>query len=276
MTIGSQDIVNKKTIKRIPSKNIAKTSKVVLKTTDPDLLWLRPDEAILKNDSGYIYSRQISRPYFEDGSGGDGPPGGNDEKDLDGSSDTVDLSDIESITFEEYYDAASKTTKYNALIKIKNTSQYASTTVGVDARIYNAATASYASAVASSEANPSNSSNFITPTPSVPSVIFDRTGSTGLSWGWNDSSGFGSYDSISYEWIVTTLKNGGTTVSSGSKAYPSSSSYGIGDSGKNRQYKVSSSGGDTAASSSARWLSVRAVVTGTNGKKYYSSYSTPI
>lgn len=276
MTIGSQDIVNKKTIKRIPSKNIAKTSKVVLKTTDPDLLWLRPDEAILKNDSGYIYSRQISRPYFEDGSGGDGPPGGNDEKDPDESSDTVDLSDIESITFEEYYDAASKTTKYNALIKIKNTSQYASTTVGVDARIYNAATASYASAVASSEANPSNSSNFITPTPSVPSVIFDRTGSTGLSWGWNDSSGLGSYDSISYEWIVTTLKNGGTTVSSGSKAYPSSSSYGIGDSGKNRQYKVSSSGGDTAASSSARWLSVRAVVTGTNGKKYYSSYSTPI
>ena len=271
MTIGSQDIVNKKTIKRIPSKNIAKTSKVVLKTTDPDLLWLRPDEAILKNDSGYIYSRQISRPYFEDGSGGDGPPGDDEEKENDAEVDTVDLSDIESITFEEYYDSASKTTKYNALIKIKNTSQSASTTVGVDARIYDAASSSYVSA-----ANSSNSSNFITPTPSVPSVIFDRTGSTGLSWGWNDSSGLGSYDSISYEWIVTTLKNGGTTVSSGSKAYPSSSSYGIGDSGKNRQYKVSSSGGDTAASSSARWLSVRAVVTGTNGKKYYSSYSTPI
>jgi hypothetical protein len=276
MTIGSQDIVNKKTIKRIPSKNIAKTSKVVLKTTDPDLLWLRPDEAILKNDSGYIYSKQVSRPYPGDGSGGDNPPGDNEDKDPEGSTDTVDLSDIESITFEEYYDAAAKTTKYNALIKIKNTSQYASTTVGVDARIYNAATSSYAAAVSSSEANPSNSSNFITPTPSVPSVIFDRTGSTGLSWGWNDSSGLGSYDSISYEWIIKTLKNGGTTVSSGSKAYPSPSSYGIGDSGKNRQYKVSSSGGDTPASSSARWLSVRAVVTGTNNKKYYSSYSTPI
>lgn len=271
MTIGSQDIVNKKTIKRIPSKNIAKTSKVVLKTTDPDLLWLRPDEAILKNDSGYIYSRQISRPYFEDGFSDDLTTGDNEEKQNDTEVDTVDLSDIESITFEEYYDSASKTTKYNALIKIKNTSQSASTTVGVDARIYDAASSSYVSA-----ANSSNPSNFITPTPSVPSVIFDRTGSTGISWGWNDSSGLGSYSSIYYEWNITTLENGGTTISSGIKDYPSAFFQGIGDSGKTRQYKVSSSGGDTPASSSARWLSVRAVVTGTNNKKYYSSYSAPI
>lgn len=276
MTIGSQDIVNKKTIKRIPSKNIAKTSKVVLKTTDPDLLWLRPDEAILRNDSGYVYSKQVSRPYFEEESFSLNNALLTEDIQSDGSTDTVDLSDIESITFEEYYDAASKTTKYNAIIKIKNTSQYSSTTVGVDARIYDAATASYVAATGSATLNPSNSSNFITPTPSVPSVIFDRTGSTGIAWGWNDSTGLGSYSSISYEWIITTLNSGGTIISSGTKDYPSASFYGIGDSGKTRQYKVSSSGGDTPASSAARWLSVRAVITGTNNKKYYSSYSTPI
>ena len=110
----------------------------------------------------------------------------------------------------------------------------------------------------------------------MPSVIFDRTGSTGVSWGWNDSSGFGSYDSISYEWIITTLKTGGTVISSGTKTYPSSSLSGIGDSGKTRQYKISSSQGDTPPSSSARWLKVRTVVVGTNGKNYYSAYSTAI
>jgi len=43
-----------------------------------------------------------------------------------------------------------------------------------------------------------------------------------------------------------------------------------------KTYRVSSRDGDTAATSSFRWLRVKTVVTGTNGIEYSSSYSTPI
>ena len=59
---------------------------------------------------------------------------------------------------------------------------------------------------------------------------------------------------------------GGTTIASGIKNYPSTSTYAIGNGGKSKKYRVSSGQGDLPASSSARWLKVRTVVTGTNGK----------
>jgi hypothetical protein len=246
---------------RIPSKNITPGTPIILQKDSPDLIFLNPKNVIIKDGSGFVYDRF---PGDDDGDPDNPLP----------FVDTVDMSDIESITFEEYVDPTTKITKYNAIIKIRNGSVNASSVVGVDARIYDSSSSSYTASTASN--SNSNSPTFITPTPTVPSVIFDRTGTTGVSWGWNDSSGFGSYDSISYEWIITTLKNGGTVISSGTKTYPSSSTYGIGDSGKTRQYKISSSQGDTPPSSSARWLKVRTVVAGTNGKKYYSNYSTAI
>lgn len=259
---------------RIPSKNITPGTPIILQKDSPDLIFLNPKNVIIKDGSGFVYDRFSGGINI--GGPGDGDPG-DDDGDPDNPLpfvDTVDMSDIESITFEEYVDPTTKITKYNAIIKIRNGSVNASSVVGVDARIYDSSSSSYTASTASN--SNSNSPTFITPTPTVPSVIFDRTGTTGVSWGWNDSSGFGSYDSISYEWIITTLKNGGTVISSGTKTYPSSSTYGIGDSGKTRQYKISSSQGDTPPSSSARWLKVRTVVTGTNGKKYYSNYSTAI
>lgn len=259
---------------RIPSKDITPGTPIILQKDSRDLIFLNPKNVIIKDGSGFVYDKFSGG--INTGTPGDGDDGG-DDGDPDNPLpfvDTVDMTDIESITFEEYVDPTTKITKYNAIIKIRNGSVNASSVVGVDARIYDSSSSSYTASTASS--SNSNSPTFTTPTPTVPSVIFDRTGSTGISWGWNDSSGFGSYDSISYEWIITTLQTGGTVISSGTKPYPSSSSYGIGDSGKTRQYKISSSQGDTPASVSARWLKVRTVVTGTNGKKYYSNYSTAI
>ena len=262
---------------RIPTKKVTRDLPLILDSNSRDLLWLRADEVIVKESTGYAYSKYIGGPSVPpgDGSGdGDNNGGGDGLPEID----TVDMTDIESITFEEYVDPSTKITKYNCMIKIRNGSKSAASVVGVDARIYDSASASYTASYTNTttESTVSNSPEFVTPTPSVPSVIFDRTGTTGVSWGWNDVSGFGSYSTITYEWIISTAKTGGTIISQGTKTYPSASYYGIGDSGKTRQYKISSSQGDTPPSSSARWLKVRAVITGTNGKKYYSSYSTPI
>ena len=261
--------------KRIKSKDVVAKGSMILKSTSPDLLWVGANPNVVTyDDTGYELNKYLGGPV------GDLDSGGNDE-DGDGDKtpgnplpvvDTVDMTDIENLTFEEYVDPSTKITKYNVYIKIRNGSSNSTSVVGIDARIYDAATSSYAPSPTPTYVNPAS---FVTPTPSVPSVIFDRSG-TAIAWGWNDSSDFGSYSSIYYEWIITTLKTGGTTISQGSSAYPSSSNYAIGNSGKTRKYRVSSAQGDTPASASARWLKVRTVVVGTNGKNYYSAYSAAI
>ena len=259
--------------KRIKSKDVVPKGSMILKSTSPDLLWVGANPNVVTyDDTGYELNKYLGGPVGESG----------DEFVLqnlleqDGSNlpviDTVDMTDIENLTFEEYVDPSTKITKYNVYIKIRNGSSNSTSVVGIDARIYDAATSSYVPSPTPTYVNPAS---FVTPTPSVPSVIFDRAG-TAIAWGWDDSSNFGSYSSISYEWIITTLKTGGTVISEGTSAYPSSSTYTIGSSGKTRKYRVSSAQGNTPASASARWLKVRAVVVGTNGKNYYSAYSTAI
>ena len=259
--------------KRIKSKDVVPKGSIILKSTSPDLLWVGANSSVVTyDDTGYEVNKYLGGPVGESG----------DEfvlKNLleqDGSNlpviDTVDMTDIENLTFEEYIDPSTKITKYNVYIKIRNGSSNSASVSGIDARIYDAATSSYVPSPTPTYVNPAS---FVTPTPSVPSVIFDRAG-TAIAWGWDDSSNFGSYSSIYYEWIITTLKTGGTVISEGTSAYPSSSTYTIGSSGKTRKYRVSSAQGNTPASASARWLKVRTVVVGTNGKNYYSSYSTAI
>lgn len=53
------------------------------------------------------------------------------------NADVPSLSDIESIVFEEYADSLTGVSKYNAIIKIRNSSKNKNTVSGVDARIYN-------------------------------------------------------------------------------------------------------------------------------------------
>ena len=261
--------------KRIKSKDVVPKGSIILKSTSPDLLWVGANSSVVTyDDTGYEVNKYLGGPV-----GAEGLDDGSElENLLEKESlalpviDTVDMTDIENLTFEEYVDPSTKITKYNVYIKIRNGSSNSTSVAGIDARIYDAASSSYAPSSTPTYVNPVT---FVTPTPSVPSVIFDRAG-TAIAWGWNDSSDLGSYSSIYYEWVITTLKTGGTTISQGSSAYPSSSSYAIGGSGKTRKYRVSSAQGDTPASASARWLKVRTVVVGTNGKNYYSAYSTAI
>ena len=187
--------------------------------------------------------------------------------------DVPDLSDIESITFQEDYDPATKLTTMTAFIKIRNSSVNKENIAGIDARIFNAAAPTNPSGTVAVD-----SKKFVTPTPTVPAVTFSRYGSndTSLAWGWNNSTGLGSYSSVSYEWIISSSSGkNATALDNDTKEFVSSDSKTIGDSGKTRTYRVSSYEGDTAATSNPRWLRVRAVVVGTNGKKYYSQYSTP-
>lgn len=51
--------------------------------------------------------------------------------------DTVDMTDIEDISYEQYYDSTSKLVRYKAIIKIRNSSTNKLNVEGVDARIYN-------------------------------------------------------------------------------------------------------------------------------------------
>lgn len=258
--------------KRIKGKDVVPKGSIVLKNTSPDLLWVGANPNVVTYDStGYEVNKYLggpTNPEDPDDLGNSDDSGNSDLPILD----TVDMTDIESITYEQYFDPSTKIAKYNAYVKIRNGSSKSTSVVGVDARIYDAASSSYATSNTPAYENPAS---FVMPTPTVPSVVFDRTG-TAIAWGWNDSSGFGSYSSISYEWTITTLNTGGTTISQGSSAYPSTSSYSIGDSGKTRKYRVSSSQGDTPSSALPRWLKVRTVVVGTNGKNYYSAYSTAI
>jgi hypothetical protein len=51
--------------------------------------------------------------------------------------DTVSMTDIESVTYEQYYDSVSKLVKYKTILKIRNSSLNKLDVEGVDARIYN-------------------------------------------------------------------------------------------------------------------------------------------
>jgi len=212
--------------------------------------------------------------------GATNPPGPKDPEEPEGpgkppvvKKDVPELSDIESITFQEDYDPATKLTTMTAFIKIRNSSDNKENIAGVDARIFDAAAPRN-----DNETPAGDPKKFITPAPTVPAVTFSRYGSNerSLAWGWNNSTGLGSYDSVSYEWIISTSSGkNATALDNGTKDFVASASKSIGDSGKNRTYRVSSSEGDTSATASPRWLRVRAVVVGTNGKTYYSQYSTP-
>jgi hypothetical protein len=259
---------------RVDQKKVVIGAPILEPADSSALVFLRPGVPIIV---GTGKSASLVTPFgLGDGLGSGGTGGGNDDNPDDPKDpndpgedgiDKPELSDIEEIVYEQYFDA-NKTLKYNAILKVRNSSKKKDQVIAVDARNTPAGQAD--------ETGNETPSTFVTPIPTTPSVIFDRTG-TAIAWGWNNSTGLGSYTSITYEWeIRSSSSTTSTKISSGTKTYASSGSYAIGDSGKNRTYRVSSGQGDTPATSSARWLRVRAVVVGTNGKKYYSSYSKPI
>jgi hypothetical protein len=262
-----------KETQRIDYKDLTRGQIIALVRNHPDTFFLHPSGYLLVKGDQVDFSSYLTQLPFS-------PDSESTYTNVDGEVpvpptfdqllDIPNLTDIESIVYEPYYDTVSKLQKVRAVLKIRNSSKNELGVESVDARIFNPNT------IIQSITKPSatTSKEFITPTPTAPSVIFKRDGTT-ISWGWDNASGFGSYESISYEWIISTTQSG-SALNSGSKPYPSTSKYPIGKSTYTKDYRVSSADRDTATTSAARWLRARTVVVGTNGQTYYSNYSTPI
>lgn len=249
---------------RVDGKSVVVGPPIVLPKNSPDRVFLRRTVGIDIEEG----SKSNGVSPFAIGSGG-GDSGGTTPVDPNPPveiNDIPQLSDIENITYQQYYNS-SNAIRIKAIIKIRNSSKNKANVIGVDARNQPGG---------QSSAEPALPVGFTKPSPSVPSVAFDRTG-TAVAWGWSNVSGLGSYQSVTYQWEIRSSSSvTSTKISSGTKTYVSGGLLAIGDSGKTRNYRVSSAQGDTAATSSERWLRVRAVVLATDGKTYYSGYSTPI
>jgi len=268
--------------KRIDVKDLTRGAIIALPADHPDAIHLHPNDYISIKAGSIDYSRYLnSNPYsfivtpntLENVDIIQGPPTLIDEM-----LDIPSLADIESVVYEPYYDPISKRQKVRALIKIRNSSDNPTNIAGVDARIFNPSTvvAVVSQADPATEKVVTQSVQFVTPSPGIPQVTFKRDG-TSMSWGWNNVSGLGSYSSVSYEWIVSASNSSsGAALNSGTISYTSSANRQIGTNGVMRTYRVSSRDGNVTATSSPRWLRVRAVVVGTNGTTYRSGYSTPI
>ena len=260
-------------IKRIDKKDVTDGQPLVLPVGHPDTVFLNPNNYIQIKGTITDYSKyQLSGAY----SNLSGTPENGEIPLMSSGSflvnqlDAPQLTDIESVTYTKYYDTITKEEKIKAVLKIRNSSKNPNSVAGVDARIWDP---NLFSVVSSAQVV---GATFTTPTPSTPVVVFKRD-TDAIAWGWNDVSGLGSYSSLRYEWIISTTSSpSATALDSGTKPYSNSGSFKIGTSVNTKQYRVSSKEGDTPATSSSRWLRVRAVVTGTDGKEYFSSYSSPL
>lgn len=127
---------------KIPKPNVVEGPKPILDESNPDTFWLSPDR-YLKAKSGTVsydnYVSNISGVASPQTSLTSliGAASGNTAFLETVKPDTVELTDIESITYEQYYDSVSKLVKYKAILKIRNSSVNKVDVVGVDARIYN-------------------------------------------------------------------------------------------------------------------------------------------
>jgi hypothetical protein len=247
---------------RVDGKSVVTGPPIVLPKNSPDRVFVRRTVGI--DIDGGSSSNSVSPFSIGGGSEGSTPSDPNLPVVI---NDIPQLTDIENITYQQYYDTFNSI-RIKAIVKIRNSSKNKANVIGVDAR-----NQQRGQAAATATATPSG---FIIPSISVPSVAFDRTG-TAVAWGWNNVSGLGSYQYVTYEWEIRSSSSiTSTKISSGTKSYVDSATLSIGDSGINKAYRISSAQGDTPATASERWLRVRAVVLGTDGKTYYSGYSTPI
>lgn len=260
--------------KRLTLSDLNRGQIIVLAEGSPETIFAHPSSYLVIKGGSLDYSKYLTSNLYTGGGGGgyvneDGevivaPP------ELEDLLDIPELSDIESITYEPYYDTATKVQKIRAILRIRNSSINKINVEGVDVRISNPST------IVQVASKTSTSVAFVTPTPGIPAVYFKRD-NTAIFWGWDNVSGLGSYSSVRYDWIISSSSSPtATTLNSGSEVYSTSASNNIGSSGVMKTYRVSSKDGDTAATSSSRWLRVKAVVTGTNGVEYSSAYSTPI
>ena len=128
---------------RIDKKDITEGAKLVIDKNLSDRVFLDPNSYILTEGTSATYSKYYtpnayvvsSEENTSDSSGTANSllPTGPISSKLD----VPELTDIENISYEQYYDPISKLAKYKATIKIRNSSKNPNSVAGVDARIYN-------------------------------------------------------------------------------------------------------------------------------------------
>jgi len=265
--------------KRIPSQQVVDAAPIIIDENDPDLLFLRRSKVITTKGGKVDYSQflgispavlDLPEPPADPEDPGPGTGGGIVDLDV------PQLADIESVSYEQYFDSITKSIKVKAIITVKNSSYRESDVKAVDARIFDASAYTNTAQQAPVTAPEQSYSTFVAPSPSSPFVVFSRSG-TAIAWGWNNVTGLNSYQSVSYEWkISTTDSPSANAIDSGTETYSSVENKKIGTIANSRAYRVSSLDGDTPATSSSRWLRARAVVVGTDGNTYNSEWSTPL
>ena len=136
---------SRETPKRVPKQAIVKDAPIILSKGHPDLTFL--GDALETDAAKFLSSRYLNGSFAgsnsgNDGRGSTGPTGPSGPSGPSGPGlpevviDVPSLSDIESITYEEYPDATG-VMKYRAVLKIRNSSLNKDNIAGIDARIYN-------------------------------------------------------------------------------------------------------------------------------------------
>lgn len=135
--------MSKNTPKRVPQSNVVQGTLPVLNENNPDTFFLKPNSFLKIKDGSVSYDNYLTSASAISPISASRP----DLNGLISSSgnisvpvvklDTVELTDIETITYEQYYDSVSKLVKYKAILKIRNSSINKTEVQGVDARIYN-------------------------------------------------------------------------------------------------------------------------------------------
>lgn len=121
--------------RRVPEQNIVPGTPIVLNKNSKDLKYLKSKRVTVKESFVSTDTKKIFSSPF-DTAAEDGFLEGSESPELD-IPDNVDLTDIESITIEKYYDPATKEQRARAILKIRNSSITPENIEGVDARIYN-------------------------------------------------------------------------------------------------------------------------------------------
>lgn len=129
--------------KRLPQSNVVQGPLPVLNENNPDAFFLKPNAFLKIKDGSVTYDNYLSNASAISAISASQP----DLNGLISSSgiipvpivkpDTVELTDVENIEYEQYYDSVSKLVKYKAKLKIRNSSINKTEVQGVDARIYN-------------------------------------------------------------------------------------------------------------------------------------------
>jgi hypothetical protein len=125
---------------RIPAQNIVKGKTPVVEEGGVELMFLKPSEVIIRGKNSTTDTEKFlsSTPLAFDVQDTVLPEDPNADTSLTGMEAAFDfpsITDLENISFEEYYDPIKKAKRIKATLKIRNSSANKSNVISVDARI---------------------------------------------------------------------------------------------------------------------------------------------